>query len=84
MIWADGSCFSGLWHNDIRLKGRMVMSNGMIYEGSFKNDKFHGDNERLYMVPSLVIYQGSFRQGKTGTVGILMYPEGDIYYGQIK
>lgn len=38
MVWADGSVFEGIWHNDERFKGRMVMSNGFIYKGSFIND----------------------------------------------
>lgn len=84
MIWADGSVFDGLWCNDERVRGRMIMANGFVYEGSFKNDKFHGDNEKLMMVPTMVIYQGQFRQGKTAPVGMLLYPDGDIYYGQLR
>lgn len=30
------------------------------------------------------IYQGEFRQGKTRPVGMILYPNGDIYYGQQK
>ena len=59
----------------------MILSNGCIYIGSFLNDRFHGDNEQLLM-PSMVIYQGKFTQGKTSPIGMLLYPDGDIYYGQ--
>ena len=45
MVWGDGSVFEGTWAGDERLKGRMIMSNGCVYIGSLKNDKFHGDNE---------------------------------------
>jgi len=42
MIWADGSQFKGIWKNDMRLEGEMLMSGGNIYRGSFKNDQFSG------------------------------------------
>jgi hypothetical protein len=35
MIWSDGSVFDGIWLNDERHKGRMVMSNGFVYIGTF-------------------------------------------------
>ena len=31
------------------------MANNCVYIGSFKNDKFHGDNEKLLM-PNMVVY----------------------------
>lgn len=83
MVWSDGSVFYGTWHNDQRVKGTMIMNNGFVYEGHFKNDKFHGDNETLRM-PDLRIYKGRFRYGKTCSVGMVLYPEGDIYYGQMR
>ena len=81
MIWADGSCFEGSWSNDLRQYGRMVMTNGCIYIGQFREDKFHGEYEKLLM-PNMIIYQGKFNMGKTGTIGMILYPNGDIYYGQ--
>ena len=84
MVWQDGSVFDGIWLNDQRHKGRMIMANGYVYDGTFRDDKFHGDNERLYMPQNMIIYQGVFREGKTATVGMLLYPEGDIYYGQMR
>ena len=59
----------------------MVMSNGFVYDGGFLDDEFHDNNGRLLMVPSLLIYKGVFRKNKTATVGALLYPEGDVYYG---
>jgi hypothetical protein len=41
MYWVDGSSFRGLWKNDSRFKGRMIMTNGIVYEGEFKNDLFN-------------------------------------------
>lgn len=57
------------------------MSNGWVYKGSFKNDKFNGPNETL-MMASMVIYQGRITLNKTHPVSLLLYPDGDIYYGQ--
>jgi hypothetical protein len=80
MIWGDGTCFDGMWENDERAEGRLVMSNGWVYIGKFKNDKPHDMNGKLLMT-SMVIYQGEFKQGKTSPLGMLLYPNGDIYYG---
>ena len=38
MYWQDGSNFKGHWLNDQRLHGKMIMANGIVYEGGFKND----------------------------------------------
>ena len=65
MVWQDGAAFDGLWVNDKRHRGKMIMKTGQIYEGSFKDDKPHDDNGKLLMIPSLLIYKGVFREGKT-------------------
>ena len=31
-----------------------------------------------------MIYQGGFTKGRTDSVGLLLYPSGDIYFGQIR
>ena len=81
MVWSDGSVFDGVWFNDERVKGTMIMRDGWIYKGNFKNDKFHGDNEML-MMPNMLIYQGKFIKGRTCNVGMILFPSGDVYYGQ--
>ena len=81
MVWGDGSVFDGTWENDERKQGQMIMSNNCVYIGSFRDDKFHGDNERLLM-PNMLIYQGKFTEGRTSPLGMILYPSGDIYYGQ--
>ena len=83
MYWADGSSFEGIWKDDMRYEGKMIMSNGCIYEGTFKNDKFHCKMAKLFL-PSMVIYEGEFKNGKTRPIAKLLYPLGDIYYGQIQ
>eukprot|EP00356_Strombidium_inclinatum_P014865 CAMPEP_0170506624 /NCGR_PEP_ID=MMETSP0208-20121228/55624_1 /TAXON_ID=197538 /ORGANISM="Strombidium inclinatum, Strain S3" /LENGTH=107 /DNA_ID=CAMNT_0010788275 /DNA_START=1415 /DNA_END=1738 /DNA_ORIENTATION=+ len=80
MVWADGSSFEGTWKNDMRQVGKMVMGNGCVYEGKFRDDKFEDKNAKLFL-PSMVIYEGEFRKGRTVPVAKLLYPLGDIYYG---
>jgi hypothetical protein len=45
MIWADGSVFDGIWKDDMRHCGLMIMDHNVAYKGHFENDKFHGPNE---------------------------------------
>lgn len=83
MVWSDGSVFDGDWLNDERAYGKMIMRGGWVYEGAFKDDKFHGDNEKL-MTPDMLIYQGRFEKGRTCNVGMILYENGDVYYGQLR
>lgn len=34
------------------------------------------------MLPNMVIYQGKISHGKTSAIGLLMYPNGSIFFGQ--
>ena len=81
MYWADGSNFKGLWKNDLRHKGRMIMPNGCVYEGEFKDDLFSGIKCKLYL-PSMIIFEGSFDNGITSNIGCMLYPNGEVYLGQ--
>ena len=56
MVWGDSSNFEGTWKNDMRHKGTMIMNNNCVYIGKFKNDKFHGPNEKLLLTQIMVIY----------------------------
>ena len=49
MIWGDGTCFDGLWRNDERAFGKLVMPNNFVYIGRFVKDQMHGPNERVLM-----------------------------------
>lgn len=59
----------------------MVMGLGFIYEGKFLNDKFYSSFAKLYL-PSMTIFEGGFSNGRASNIGMLKYPNGDIYYGQ--
>jgi len=59
------------------------MASGNIYRGSFKDDKFSG--QARYLLNSLqLIFDGEFDNGKYSPVGKMLYPNGDVYYGQHK
>ena len=45
MVWSDGSVFDGMFKDDERYFGTMVMDHNIVYKGHFENDKFHGPNE---------------------------------------
>lgn len=82
MVWGDGSCFEGLWKNDLRYSGTMVMGqSGWVYKGRFKNDRCH-DKDGVLLSPTMIIYQGHFARNKTCPIGLLLYSNGSIYYGQ--
>lgn len=56
MVWADGSCFEGIWKNDLRNTGTQVMGqSGWVFKGKFKNDKFH-DKNGILLIPTMTIY----------------------------
>jgi hypothetical protein len=56
------------------------MANGVVYEGDFINDLPHSQNGRFYL-PQMAIYQGKVNNGKSSTVGMILYPNGEVYYG---
>lgn len=56
------------------------MQNGNIYKGNFRDDKIHGEG-MLLMASTGIIYQGKFHLGHCESVGTLLYPNGDKYFG---
>jgi len=81
MVWDDGTIFEGTWKNDERSYGRLIMNNGCVYTGHFKNDKIHGPSGQL-LLPNNIIFEGDFILGKNVPIGMLLYPNGSIYFGQ--
>jgi hypothetical protein len=49
MYWEDGTNFVGNWANDQRINGKLIMANGVVYEGDFINDLPHSKNGRFYL-----------------------------------
>lgn len=43
MYWKDGSCYKGNWVDNVQNGyGKIIMPDGSIHEGIFKNNVFHG------------------------------------------
>jgi hypothetical protein len=59
----------------------MKMQNGNIYKGSFADDKIHGEGI-LMIAATGTIFQGKIKKGICVSVGKLLYPNGDLYFGQ--
>ena len=84
MTWSDGSIFKGIWKNDLRVKGECILASGNQYRGAFKDDKMQDPNGLLLLVNSGIIFQGEFDRGICSQIGKILYPNGDVYFGQHK
>ena len=62
MYIEEGLQFEGNWENGKKLKGLLFWDNGMIYEGEFKNDLFHGKGKLLYLNGDF--YEGNWENNK--------------------
>lgn len=82
MTWADGSCFKGQWHMDKRTEGLMNIPDGTFYQGSFKDDMFHGKGKITLLNKSE--FSGIFEVGKCPNFGVMRYEDGKIYVGVMK
>ena len=89
MIWSIGrEEYKGLWKNDQRFKGRMALSDGNIYDGEWVNDAFHGKGRLTFKSYAKnekgTIFEGEFENGHQKNFGKLLYPNGDIYNGEVE
>ena len=91
MRWEDGSVFDGIWNADERVSGQMQMTNGTVmfthlslqfYFGPFKNDRMDGQAKLVLQIG--LIFEIEFKQGVCPSIGKLLYPNGNMYYGQHK
>jgi hypothetical protein len=81
LIWKDNTVFKGRFSSNRRQEGEMLFTNGMRYCGSFLQDKLHG-KARMYLPGSFIIFEGEFQEGVCSGVGLLLYPNGNVYFGQ--
>ena len=79
--WDDGSVFEGTWNADSRVQGTLKMTNGMIYIGTFKNDRMDGSNCKLIVLNTGILFEGDFKEGICSQMGKISYPNGNIYFG---
>ena len=81
MKWADDSEFKGEWLQDHRHHGTMNMVNGSTYTGFWKNDKFHGKG--VLKTFDELVFEGEFINGYCEKYGKVIYPEGEVYTGEL-
>ena len=70
------------------------MNDGTIYEGDFKDDKFHGRGKMLFKVPGkqangdpiYKVFEGFFESGLVSNEGKIYFTDGSKgdYYGDQK
>lgn len=72
--------------------GKMRMTDGSTYEGSFLNDKYHGKGKIMMKqsqkgpkgAPIYKVFEGVFNNGKTPNEGKIYYSDGSngLYFGE--
>lgn len=70
----NGFLFKGFQTKTGKLngKGTILEKNKIVYEGSIKNNKFHGKGKKYTYFPKKTIYDGNFKNGVFEGKGILM------------
>jgi len=80
------SKFEGLWSDGMKIQGKLYFtsSNGIvsIYEGIFKNGKYHGKG--IYTIVNGNTISGDFYEGKVQGEGSIKYADGSEYIGILK
>ena len=70
MKWGDGASFEGWWAVDQRTDGTMYMTDGTVYKGPFKRDRFDGIGQLTLLDGS--VFQGRFVDGSCASFGRLI------------
>ena len=81
-IWNNGRRYEGYWKQNKKIKGKLIYSNGDIYEGEFLNDKAHGYG--IYTYIDGTKYEGNWKNDKKDGKGKEIYPDGAFYDGDYK
>eukprot|EP00397_Hematodinium_sp_SG-2012_P025776 GEMP01026954.1.p1 GENE.GEMP01026954.1~~GEMP01026954.1.p1 ORF type:complete len:513 (+),score=101.16 GEMP01026954.1:223-1761(+) len=85
MLWEDGSIYIGQWTDGVfHGDGQMQRADGKSYEGQWQNGKEHG--EGLFIQEAgkkLTQYQGEFNQGVPNGKAIVLFSNGDEYFGDL-
>ncbi|MEY3623606.1 MAG: hypothetical protein RLZZ407_1165 [Pseudomonadota bacterium] len=78
----DGSLFAtikGIWADNFLISGTLTVPNGIIYDGAFKNELFHGQG--VLFNPDGSSYVGSFQDGVFSGQGVYTYSKGGSFEG---
>lgn len=62
--------------------GRFEFLDGRVYEGDFRDDRFHGTGTLSF--PGGVVYSGTFVAGARTGYGTMTWPSGDRYEGSFE
>jgi len=78
----DGHKYSGDFDSNGNYKGYGILKskNGVIYEGQFLKDKYHGKGKMTIPKPSLAYYEGDFFMGVWHGKGRLWVVDGSFEY----
>lgn len=63
-------------------RGLLVKKDGAIYEGWFRNNKFHGKGRVISALGDM--YDGELKDGKEYGVGTFIWADGSKYVGMMK
>mmetsp|Transcript_106353 Transcript_106353/g.317866 ORF Transcript_106353/g.317866 Transcript_106353/m.317866 type:complete len:235 (-) Transcript_106353:97-801(-) len=86
-VWSSSSeQYSGQWKCDQRDgQGRQTWQDGRVYEGQFRNGKFHGYGHMEWHMPDgLMVYEGQYVDDLKDGEGRYIWPDGRMYEGQWK
>ena len=79
MSWPDNTSFEGTWYNDQRVEGKFIMADQNVYEGQFKNDKFHGVGQ-IHYARDLITIEGIFSNGLASKTGKIIDTKSNYTY----
>lgn len=82
VFYADGSVFMGDFHMGSKVSGTFKFYDNSFYTGGFFNELFHGKGRFVYANGKIV--EGNYCQGEPIEKAKIIYPNGDIYYGETK
>jgi len=80
----DAKMYEGFFNDEFTcdIEGKILYSNGDIYEGFWNDGMYHGHGKYIYANGN--IYEGSFKNDKKYGYGKIIYSNGNIYEGYFK
>jgi hypothetical protein len=72
-FYSEGTVFKGMWHNDEKVDGELVLFNGDLFKGQFQNN-FRSVG--MYWYKNGDTYEGSWRNDVKEGAGLLKLSNG--------